>query len=91
MVRGTYLSISLAIVNAGLHGAVLLAYHHNIGALRRRGQLNDVMLEHVLHMFVNEGQLCGRMVPKLLKVWHNVAGVNAVRDNTQSHTTNDVL
>jgi len=51
--------------------------------------LNDVMLEQVLHMLVNEGQLHLRMAPKLVKVWHIITNVNAVWENTG--TTNAVL
>ena len=40
-------------------------------------------------MFINEGQLCSRMAPKLLEVWCIVTGVIVVMINTS--TANVVL
>jgi len=49
--------IDLATVYAKLHGAILLAHHHHIRTPWRSRWLNDVMLEHMLHMLVNERRL----------------------------------
>lgn len=38
-------------------------------------------MEHILNVFVNEGKLHHRMVPKLFEVWSLIAGVNVVRQN----------
>lgn len=72
-----------------MHGAILLADHHYIGTPRRCCRLHDVMSEHVVNMFVNEGQLCGGVALHFLEVGYIVASVNAVRYDTG--TTNFVV
>ena len=53
--------------------------------------MNSVLLvmEQIMNVFINEGQLCRRMMPKLFKMQRIFAGVNAVRQDTG--TTNVIF